>query len=806
MLKNYIHQTGRKVIKLKVQDYLTDVTDLPFEIKLSLEKLFKYWEEKAASDDETIALVGQKVLKKLEHADALRHPISDLTIIDQYEQEVKLLMSAVFPPALATNEIKAATLPFSSLFFNYSDRFANILLNAGADYKMIFRNLEPENMYIFSCIFILNTQFGQAIDGKRPFFIDIPDQQTGMLRHYRAFINADFMEFKLLNKDFKLSEEDICLLLDNFEKPELWKEKIPPSTFEMSGFSLLTIFDVTPDEVLADLKTQLLESDALHEKNIIESISSKLQVLLNIPELKFGFAFIDEQDLKINSLKNNYSNSIILHEQDEIEISDGFCDYATNTIFGDHTIVAISNVEKASQQVAVYRRLYDQGIESYIAAPILYNGNVIGLFELGAPKRNQLNSIVVNKLQDVLPLFTLAMQRNVEEYQTKLELIVQENYTAIHPSVSWRFFEAAENLLKTQQLMDTEQVEDIQFENVYPLYGQSDIKGSSTERNLAIQEDLVHQLTLAVGVLKKASKLQPMPIFNQLLYQLNTYIGRLQDGLNAGDEVNILDFLKLEVYPVFDHLRLVNPKLKKAIEQYTDHLDPDLGVVYERRKEYEQSVHLINEKLSDYIDKQQALAQQMFPHYFEKYKTDGVEFNIYIGQSLVKNRTFNLLHLHNLRLWQLLTICGVENVMHQLKPKLKTSLDVASLILVHSSPLSITFRMDEKRFDVDGAYNVRYEITKKRIDKAYIKGTNERLTQPGKIAIVYSQNKDAEEYRKYIDYLQSIGMLGEEIENLELQELQGASGLRALRVTVNYDKAFVKKAGALLSKAVTLDS
>ena len=54
--------------------------------------------------------------------------------------------------------------------------------------------------------------------------------------------------------------------------------------------------------------------------------------------------------------------------------------------------------------------------------------------------------------------------------------------------------------------------------------------------------------------------------------------------------------------------------------------------------------------------------------------------------------------------------------------------------------------MDQKQFDVDGAYNVRYEIVKKRIDKSYIKGTTERLTQAGKIAIVYSNDSDATEY------------------------------------------------------------
>ena len=101
--------------------------------------------------------------------------------------------------------------------------------------------------------------------------------------------------------------------------------------------------------------------------------------------------------------------------------------------------------------------------------------------------------------------------------------------------------------------------------------------------------------------------------------------------------------------------------------------------------------------------------------------------------------------------------------------------------------MSIEFRIDEKRFDVDGAYNIRYEIIKKRIDKARIVKTNERLTQPGKIAIVYSQKKDALEYRKYIKHLQSTNYLNPKIEDLEIEELQGVSGLRALRVEVNYD-------------------
>ena len=53
-------------------------------------------------------------------------------------------------------------------------------------------------------------------------------------------------------------------------------------------------------------------------------------------------------------------------------------------------------------------------------------------------------------------------------------------------------------------------------------------------------------------------------------------------------------------------------------------------------------------------------------------------------------------------------------------------LETAHLVLVQSTPLSIRFRDDEKQFDVDGAYNARYEIVKKRIDKATVKETGER--------------------------------------------------------------------------------
>jgi hypothetical protein len=95
--------------------------------------------------------------------------------------------------------------------------------------------------------------------------------------------------------------------------------------------------------------------------------------------------------------------------------------------------------------------------------------------------------------------------------------------------------------------------------------------------------------------------------------------------------------------------------------------------------------------------------------------------------------------------------------------------------------------MDEKRFDVDGTYNARFEIVKKRIDKAFIKNTTERLTAIGKLTIVYSNHDEEVEYKSYIRFLQSHKMLEDEIEMLEVEDLQGVSGLKALRVRIRYN-------------------
>ena len=116
-------------------------------------------------------------------------------------------------------------------------------------------------------------------------------------------------------------------------------------------------------------------------------------------------------------------------------------------------------------------------------------------------------------------------------------------------------------------------------------------------------------------------------------------------------------------------------------------------------------------------------------------------------------------------------------------------LDTTHLVLIQNTPISIRFRYDEKRFDVDGTYDIRQEIIKSRIDKATIKGSRERLIQPGKIAIVYSHPEEALEVRRHIEFLHSEGYVLEEMETLDLEELPGVQGLKAFRIDVDLNSS-----------------
>src|SRR5690606_7482946 len=286
------------------------------------------------------------------------------------------------------------------------------------------------------------------------------------------------------------------------------------------------------------------------------------------------------------------------------------------------------------------------GINNILLAPLLDGDETMGMLELATSTPGVLNPVSAREVETVQPLFSAAAKQVNEEMAIAVRAISLEECTAIHPVVQWKFFEAGLNLLNKRRVDSKATMEEIVFKDVFPLYGMSDVRNSSLERNLAIQNDLQENLKLAKGLLQQIFANKRFPLVEEVIYKTDEHLKRINRGLASGDESNVLDFLKSEINPLIEQFE-EDESLKEAIEFYRGKLDPQFGVVYRRRKSFEKSLATINQTIAAHLDEAEAEAQQMFPHYFEKYKTDGVEFTLYIGSSLVQHKQFDAFHLRN---------------------------------------------------------------------------------------------------------------------------------------------------------------
>lgn len=758
----------------------------PFKTIISFHKLIESFEEIALSDVDYRSNYAKAILKEIEPIPEFRTGIEDFSLIKNNEALIKNLLADLFPTALSQNEIKAVTIPFQNISFNYTDRFRKILRNAGDEFYMEIRDFDDHQFYVNNCCLILGVYYKQRIDFNKPFFYDIPDEE-GVEKHYRILYNADFMEIIPTENSIHLTQDDIDLLLDNYNDIELWKSKFPKGSWILKGFGIVSLFDATTESAISNLKSNLLKPDA---KTVAtdEIVTNIFKSIFKIPDLKVGFIIYNPEEEKfIRPVKfDNQLQSFLLSKEQEVDCKNAFFGCSFENLLDNKEPFVISNVKKFIEESSNKRlgeHLLKQGIQSCVFAPVIKDGHLLGVVELVSANARDLNSVNATKLELVLPYLTDTIDRYNTDMQHQIEAIIQREYTTIHPSVYWKFKKESQNYFQNINHTKDYIFKEIVFKNVYPLYGQIDIKGSSEHRNETVKIDLKNQLTAILRIFESQAPNTNLVLLEQRKFELESFREELDSPLKADTEQHIQRYIEEEIHPLLKNTKETE-KSQKLERLYFESLDEKTGLFYQERKKFDNAMSIINKRLATVLDKKQIEAQQIYPHYYERFKTDGVEHNLYIGASIAPTRPFDIMYLHNLRLWQLQTLCEMELEHNQLKASLPYELDVTSLILVFSSALSIRFRMDEKRFDVDGTYNARYEVVKKRIDKSNIKGTKDRITEKEKITIVYSQNSEEAEYLKYIKYLQHKKILEPSIEQFEVEDLQGVSGLRAIRVKV----------------------
>jgi hypothetical protein len=766
-----------------------------FNSRLSLRPLVEVLKKTIAEGKPGSQKLYGDLIAKIDAIPELLEPITDLSVLHPYTELVEMLLSTIFPPTNSENEsLYAVSLPFRFQTVYSSQLFKMLFLKPGSNEINVpndeigFNLNEEKIQYAYGMI--LKKYCGYSTPDWSRSVYPFPDPVTGLIKYLELQVDARFVDVRPVGEMPTLPGNIICPRTNRIMPLAELQKQLPLSQFIFEGIAIVRINDVTHQEVISRMKTTLLNTNAFSDAAVYTELHAYIQSLIGMKNIRVGITpFFKVNGHYVYSELHNSNSLLFKHlnaDSDKDEMGECCKDIFAET---NNPVVFETLDEAAIAEVKELKYYYDDGGRSLIISPLKHNGELIGVLEIIANEPGVLKTSFINKIEPAIPLFTLALEKSAESLNNQIDKVIKEKFTAVQPAVEWKFTDAAFKYIRGKQENENFKMERIIFNDVYPLYGAIDIRNSSTERAQSIQLDIIEQLQMTKTIVKKAQGEIFFPLLQEIEFKVDKYILSASDILLSEDEIQIHDFLQHQIVSVFDHLRGAVPSLKKDIAAYYAALDPQAKVIYHHRKEYEESIALVNDTLARFIDKEQVEAQKVYPHYFERYVTDGVEFNVYIGQTIAPRRKFDTLYLRNMKMWQLSVLAKAARITNRLAGELSHRLNTTQLILAHSIPISISFRNAERKFDVDGAYNIRYEIIKKRIDKVRIKDTNERLTQPGKLAIVYSQPKEAAEYKEYIEFLQNQKLLKPGIEEFELEELQGVVGLKALRVDINFEEA-----------------
>ncbi len=767
----------------------TGLSEFPFKSALSLRPLLDFWQSEASSDDTVRKSVATRVL------DAVHAQLEEGTRngsdawVAQHPDLLRLLLSAVFAPAQWSTDLLAAAAPFRMEPVIASERFREFGLTpsrtagirTGSQVVSAERLIEAKSLSAWHLI--LNRMYDLDVETEVPVTVDRLDPETGLMTFHKVSFDLRFVNVSVHGTLPELSSESLRHVLSHPDDLATWHRVLPPEAFSFEGVVILQVSDVTQEEALSRLRHELLTKEALVTGHRFDVLEQWMQALLGVPSARLGLIALDRCEMGEVGGARAIGRSILLR-RGLPECSRPKDSIYFQVIESGHSLI-LPDVTEVPNNTRFEYRLQEENIRSLYLAPLKVDDSVVGILEIGARKEHSLNSLQAGKLRELAGIFGVALGRSLDEQEDRVQALIKRQYTSIHPVVEWKFRKAALDHLSRAERNEEGEWPVITFTDVYPLFGSSDIRGSSALRSEAIQRDLAKQLGLAMAVIIAASTFRPRPSLDEIGFRLSNLLERVLTGLGSGEETSLISLLKTEIEPLFAVFRSWSPDVARSIDQYNHALDPALGFVFEARHQYEQAVTTVVDAVSSLLDRRNEEAQAMLPHFFERFKTDGVEHNIYAGPDLLQGSSFSELDLNNLRIWQLITMSEASAAAQRVQEEMQTPLELAHLILVQSEPLDIRFREDEKRFDVDGAYNIRYEIVKKRIDKARKADSDERITQPGCLSVIYALDEERDQYVRYLEYLTAAGWFEGPMEHLQLEELPGAASLRAIRIKIS---------------------
>ncbi|MGN7787595.1 GAF domain-containing protein [Niabella sp. 22666] len=628
---------------------------------------------------------------------------------------------------------------------------------------------------------ILDQLYGIANPSKDEFIYRYIDNVTGLYRFFKINFGHDFIDMRYNNELPELSERMIAGITEDDVFVRYMLRKLPLTGFEFRGFGVVTIADVTQQQIMVYIKERLwkLKDDVSCIETGFEDLRLAVKSLLGSNKIEIGaMPFIMMNGRMVRKAGEGLVGASALTEQ---EVQTFFKTFEA----GAKPVVVDDIATGGTRHPLVEKILKGTPYRTYAAMPIFYQQKVYGVVELFATEPGLITAERIKLLERLYIELAQLMKVGHEMFENDIRSVISDRFTVIQPSVAWKFDDVALAYLQQQKVHGKViQKVPIVFESVYPFYGAVDIRNSSLIRNNAIRADWQLQLQ---WLRKTANELAQfnLPYIQQLMQQQIEFLkDNNVDQPISSETISTSNALDKVLRKLLGALRTEQPETAAICNAYLDAIDLANGSCSINRRNLDMSMQQAIAGIDTLLDEMNSRMQEVSPAYYNKFRTDGIEYDLYVGSAINPQKPFSSAQLHELHIIQLEYMRKVALANAAQQHALLVPLQSTQLIFVNSDVIDITFREDEKRFDVEGAYNIRYQMIKKRIDKVHLRDSEERLTQPGKIAVVYINEADVEDYKTLLEEQVKKGLFVN-LEHLQLEDLQGISGLKALRVTVN---------------------
>ena len=232
----------------------------------------------------------EALLKDIEACPQLLKPLEDVAVLKENDALVETLLSTLFPPSTVEHDgLYAVSYPFNFETIFSSPRFKDFFLK-GENNEIVLPDRETNVQITKSSLslaynIILRKFYSVAVPAVASSVHPFPDPETGLITYMELNLNAQFVDVKLINKDFTLPANfspQRSLDIDEL------KEAFPLENFQFEGIVVIDVLDVTSDQIIAEIKNTLLNINTISDATVYTELENHIQTLIGLRDIEIG--------------------------------------------------------------------------------------------------------------------------------------------------------------------------------------------------------------------------------------------------------------------------------------------------------------------------------------------------------------------------------------------------------------------------------------------------------------------------------------------------------------------------------------